>query len=105
MQANRDALAVREGARERSCGRRFVPAMRTAVRDGKATSLAAGVDECAHRAMHNLKAATNAVPRAPSLGDKQWKTERHIADSQRLTAGFIVLFFEKVGFPIDRVTV
>ena len=102
VQANRDALAVREGA-----------ILRTAFRTGDAhggegweSDFPRGwVDECAHRAMHNLKAATNAVPRAPSSSDKQWKTERHIADSQRLTAGFIVLFFEKVGFPIDRATV
>ena len=60
------------------------------------------VDECAHRAMRNLRAASNPLPRVMSSSDKQWKTSRHVAETQRLTAGFMVLFFEQVGFPIAR---
>lgn len=58
------------------------------------------VDECAHRAARNVQAATHpngSTDSSPS--DPRWRTAPHIADAQRLTAGFIKLFFDRVGAP------
>lgn len=55
------------------------------------------IDECAHRAAHNLQAATHATPAVGRVSDPQWRTAPHIADTQRLTAGFIAFFFDTAG--------
>jgi hypothetical protein len=57
------------------------------------------VDECAHRAAGNLVAATNPNPPEPSMTGPQWHTAPHIADTQRLSAGFVAFFFDSVGGP------
>ena len=57
------------------------------------------VDECAHRAADNLLAATHPNPPEPSSSGSQWRTAPHIADTQRLSAGFIAFFFDQVGGP------
>jgi hypothetical protein len=57
------------------------------------------VDECAHRAADNLLAATHPNPPEPSTSGSQWRTATHIADTQRLSAGFIAFFFDQVGGP------
>lgn len=58
------------------------------------------VDECAHRAARNLQAATHPNGPTDSLAsDPRWRTAPHVADAQRLTAGFIQLFFDRVGAP------
>lgn len=58
------------------------------------------VDECAHRAARNLQAATHPNgPTDSSPSDPRWRTAPHIANTQRLTAGFIQLFFDRVGAP------
>ena len=97
--ANQDGLAVSSGAILRQT-------FRTNDAHGgegwESTFPRGWVDECAHRAMHNLRAASNPLPRVLTSSDKQWKTSRHVAETQRLTAGFMVLFFEQVGFPIVR---
>lgn len=56
-------------------------------------------DECAHRAFANLVAASHPYPKVSRPTDKQWATAPHIADAQRLSAGFIVSFFDTVGGP------
>ena len=56
-------------------------------------------DECAHRAAANLQGATHANARTLSRSDPQWITAPHIADTQRLSAGLISLFFDQVGTP------
>jgi hypothetical protein len=57
------------------------------------------VDECAHRAAGELVAATNSNPPEPSTTGPQWQTAPHIADTQRLSAGFVAFFFDTVGGP------
>lgn len=56
-------------------------------------------DECAHRAFRNLPAASHPYPANPGPGDAQWATAPHLADVQRLSAGFIVFFADTVGAP------
>jgi hypothetical protein len=57
------------------------------------------VDECAHRAAANLLAATHPNPPQPSTSGSQWRTAPHVADTQRLSAGFVAFFFDTVGAP------
>ncbi|MDE0805300.1 MAG: hypothetical protein OSA99_18525 [Acidimicrobiales bacterium] len=56
-------------------------------------------DECAHRAFANLPAATHPYPANPNPNDLQWATAPHIADVQRMSAGFVTFFFDTVGAP------
>lgn len=56
-------------------------------------------DECAHRAFANLPAATHPYPERPNPNDLQWATAVHVADVQRMSAGFVVFFFDTVGAP------
>lgn len=57
------------------------------------------VDECAHRAAGVLRAAAANVPSPSTAKDPQWATAEHIAFTQRLGAGYLRLFFDKVGEP------
>lgn len=57
------------------------------------------VDECAHRAADNLLAATHPNPPQPSTSGSQWRSAPHVADTQRLSAGFVAFFFDQVGGP------
>jgi phospholipase C len=57
------------------------------------------VDECAHRAAGVLRSASANVPRPSSQADPQWRTEAHVADTQRLGAGYLEFFFRTVGMP------
>ncbi|MDE0803514.1 MAG: hypothetical protein OSA99_09340 [Acidimicrobiales bacterium] len=56
-------------------------------------------DECAHRAFENLPAASHPYPSNPNPNDLQWATANHVADVQRMSAGFIVFFFDTVAAP------
>jgi hypothetical protein len=56
-------------------------------------------DECAHHAAGALLAASANVPASTSKDDPQWRTAEHIAFTQRLGAGYLQFFFERVGEP------
>lgn len=56
-------------------------------------------DECAHRAAGILRTASANVPKAASPSDPQWRTAPHIAETQRLGAGYVQHFFDTVGAP------
>jgi hypothetical protein len=96
VQIHQDALAVTSGGiyadRFRVGGGHGGPAWSSAHPRG-------WVDECAHRAADNLLAATHPNPPEPSTSGSQWRTAPHIADTQRLSAGFIAFFFDQVGGP------
>ena len=57
------------------------------------------VDECAHRAAHQLQAATHSNPKQSKSTDPQWGTASLIADAQRFSAGYLAMFFEEVKGP------
>jgi hypothetical protein len=54
-------------------------------------------DECAHRAGRVIRPAFANVPKPSTKADPQWKTAPHVADTQRLGAGYVEFFFERVG--------
>lgn len=54
-------------------------------------------DECAHRAAGVLRAASADPPKPSTPNDPQWKTVDHLSFSQRLGAGYLLFFFDKVG--------
>jgi phospholipase C len=54
-------------------------------------------DECAHRAARVIRPAFADVPKPSTSADPQWKTAAHVADTQRLGAGYVEFFFQKVG--------
>lgn len=56
-------------------------------------------DECAHRAGGILRTASANVPKISTSADPQWKAAPHIAETQRLSAGYIQFFFQTVGGP------
>lgn len=56
-------------------------------------------DECAHRSAGVLRAAAANVPSPSTDNDPQWATADHIAFTQRLGAGYLLLFFDRVGAP------
>ena len=56
-------------------------------------------DECAHRAAHQLQAATHSNPKHSKSTDPQWGTASLIADAQRFSAGYIAMFFQEVKGP------
>ncbi len=54
------------------------------------------VDECAHRAAHQLQSSTHSNPKQSKPTDLQWATTPLIADAQRFSAGYIAKFFNDV---------
>lgn len=94
MLTNRDALAVNNGA---------ILATNFRVGGGHGGGQWSSdhprgwADECAHRAAGVLRSASANVPKVQSRTDPQWRTASHIADTQRLGAGFVALFFKTVG--------
>jgi hypothetical protein len=56
-------------------------------------------DECAHRAAGVMRSASANVPRPSTSADPQWRTAAHVADTQRLGAGYVEFFFRTVGGP------
>ena len=55
------------------------------------------VDECAHRAVQQLRAASHPNTSVDQPNDPRLLTTGHIADTQRLAAGFIAFFFDEVN--------
>lgn len=96
MRTNQDALAVADGA---------ILAATFRVGGGhggeqwSSANPRGWADECAHRAAGVLRSASANVPKVQSRADPQWNTAAHIADTQRLGAGFLALFFLSVGAP------
>lgn len=93
---NRDALAVDGGAivagdfrRDRGHG----------GQQWSSANPRGWADECAHRSARVLRAASANVPKSSSPLDPQWQTAAHVADAQRLGAGYLKLFFDAVGGP------
>ncbi|MGQ0431342.1 MAG: hypothetical protein ACT452_02910 [Microthrixaceae bacterium] len=96
MLKNQDALAVTDGA---ILAATFRVGGGHGGENWDSTNPRGWADECAHRAAGVLLSASANVPKVPSRADPQWNTAAHIADTQRLGAGFLVLFFESVGAP------
>lgn len=57
------------------------------------------VDECARRGVTYTLAATQPAPPAPGLAVPALSAETQVGDAQRLSAGYLMFFFDTVGGP------
>jgi hypothetical protein len=57
------------------------------------------LDECAHRAAELIVNTAQPPPDDPSGTTSYTNTMQHFRDAQRVTAGYLALFFETVGGP------